>query len=197
MVLLVVGRLAGAVVVRGLRARGDTTAGWSVRGEGDTVLEGDRVAVLAAGRETVARTLRVGGFGAVTGARAGLLAGADFCTRGVETVARAGARDRDDGTAVLCSSLFVREGLPRLMIAATGETNRGKRRFFPKITAENPRSPRPLPAASAPATDTPRSEKVTIPIKNALICLSSCEPPLSNIPSRRAVRQAVSALSHS
>ena len=47
----------GAVIV--LRDRGDTTAGWSVRGEGDTVLVEGRAAGLAAGREMLTGALRV------------------------------------------------------------------------------------------------------------------------------------------
>jgi hypothetical protein len=119
-------------------------------------------------------------FGAAAGARTGTLTGSDFWTLGDETGA-VDTRERGEGAVALSSSLLLSGILLRLTIAAAGDKNRGRRSSLPEYT-DNPRALFPLSAACALGRHANKTEQLTIPINSVLICLSSCQPHLCNIP---------------
>ena len=193
-VLILEDRLDGAVVIKELRERGDTSVGRVVRTGADALVGTVRVTVFAAGREMFTGAVMVRDFGAAAGARAGTLTGSDFWTLGDETGA-VDTRERGEGTVALSSSLLLSRTLLRLTITAAGDKNRGSRNSLPECSTDNPRAPFPLSAACALGRHANKTEQLTIPINSVLICLSSCQPHLSNIPLEEAVRQPVFASS--
>jgi len=180
-VLVLEDPLDGRVVITVLRARGDTAVGWSVRAAGEALVTAGRLAVFTTGREIFTGAAMVRDFGAGAGARTGTLTGSDFWTLGDETGA-VDTRERGEGTVALSSSLLLSGILLRLTIAAAGDKKRGRRSSLPECSTDNPRAPFALSAAWVPGRHASKTEQLTIPINSVLICLSSCQPHLSNIP---------------
>lgn len=175
--------LDGRVVITVLRARGDTAVGWSVRAVGEALVTAGRLGVFTTGREMFTGAVMVRDFGAAAGARTGTLTGSDFWTLGDETGA-VDTRERGEGTVALSSSLLLSGILLRLTIAAAGDNKRGRRSSLPECSTDNPRAPFPLFAACALGRHASKTEQLTIPINSVLICLSSCQPHLGNIPQK-------------